>query len=165
MSTVYREPDAIFAAFYTRHYTMVYRLCLMYMKNRFEAEDCTEDTFVKVLTARPVFTSEEHEKAWLLVTAMNVCKNSLKRAWRRKQIPMEQAENVPCQPSRAQEVRDAVQRLPERCRDAVYLYYYMGYSTEAIAAMLKKPASTIRNRLRDARLLLRAQWGDDWDEE
>ena len=39
-----------FEAFYERNYKLVYRLCFTYMKNQVEAEDCTEDVFVKVLT-------------------------------------------------------------------------------------------------------------------
>lgn len=42
--------DEAFAAFYERHYKMVYRICLVYLKNTADAEDCTEDVFVKVLT-------------------------------------------------------------------------------------------------------------------
>lgn len=40
--------DADFEAFYDRHWKYVYRLCFTYMKNEADAEDCTEDVFVKV---------------------------------------------------------------------------------------------------------------------
>ena len=48
-----------------------------------------------------------------------------------------------------------VMKLPSKYKDVVYLYYYMGYSTDEIAVMLKKPASTIRNHLMEARLKLK----------
>ena len=44
-----------FEAFYERNYKLVYRLCFTYMKNQAEAEDCTEDVFVKVLTGDIAF--------------------------------------------------------------------------------------------------------------
>jgi len=44
-----------FESFYERNYKLVYRLCFTYMKNKAEAEDCTEDVFVKVLTGERVY--------------------------------------------------------------------------------------------------------------
>ena len=54
-----------------------------YMKNQSEAEDCTEDVFVKVLTGEISFQDETHEKKWLTVTAINLCKDRLKHWFRR----------------------------------------------------------------------------------
>ena len=51
-----------FEAFYERNYKLVYRLCFTYMKNAAEAEDCTEDVFVKVLSGGYTFSDETHEK-------------------------------------------------------------------------------------------------------
>ena len=45
--------------------------------------------------------------------------------------------------------------LPEHLKDCVYLHYYEGYKTEEIAELTNTPPSTIRNRLSDARKLLR----------
>ena len=59
-----------FEEFYERNYRIVYRICFTYMKNRAEAEDCTEDVFVKVLSGDFSFHDETHEKKWLTVTAM-----------------------------------------------------------------------------------------------
>ena len=70
--------DAEFEAFYERHWKYVYRLCYTYMRSSAEAEDCTEDVFVKVLTGKFEFNDEVHERKWLTVTAMNLCKDRLK---------------------------------------------------------------------------------------
>ena len=59
---------------------------------------------------------------------------------------------------------DAVMRLPEKYKDVVYLHYYEGYRTEEIARMLGAPPSTIRNRLRDARALLKEMLEADGSE-
>lgn len=74
--------DNGFEQFYERHYKMVYRICFTYMKNQSEAEDCTEDVFVKVLTGEISFQDETHEKKWLTVTAINLCKDRLKHWFR-----------------------------------------------------------------------------------
>lgn len=41
-----------FEAFYLRHFKTIYRVCYAFMKNAQDAEDCTEDTFVKAIERR-----------------------------------------------------------------------------------------------------------------
>ena len=84
-----------FKAFYERNYRLVYRLCFTYMKNPSEAEDCTEDVFVKVLTGDIQFTDETHEQKWLTVMAINLCKDRLKHWWHRRVTPLEEAPEIP----------------------------------------------------------------------
>ena len=77
MGTTFKT-DEEFEAFYERHRKYVYRLCMTYMKSAADAEDCTEDVFVKVLNGSFEFTDELHERKWLTVTAINLCKDRLK---------------------------------------------------------------------------------------
>lgn len=152
--------DEAFAAFYERHYKMVYRICLVYLKNTADAEDCTEDVFVKVLTGGFTFQNEAHERAWLSVTTVNLCKDRLKHWWQKKTEPLEAAAERSDQATPAlDETLEVVRRLPAKYKDVICLYYYLSYQTDEIAALLKKPSSTIRNHLREARMVLRKQLG------
>ena len=141
---------------------MIYRVCLSYAKNKTEAEDCVSETFVKLMRSCPPFNDEEHEKAWLIRTASNICKNRLKH-WSKKNLNIDDfADSVPVydstyKDSEHDKVLDAVQNLPEKFRTPVYLYYYEGYSTAEIAEILGKPDSTIRGCLSRARGLLKAE--------
>ena len=149
-----------FAEFYERHYRMVYRICFMYMKNKSEAEDCTEDVFVKVLSGNFIFHDETHEKKWLTVTAINLCKDRLKHWFRRMVSPIEDAEDKEgAEIPEPDETLDAVMKLPPKYKDVIYLHYYMDYKTDEIAEMLHKPPSTVRNHLSEARALLKKQIG------
>lgn len=162
MSESTLRTDADFEAFYERHYKYVYRLCFTYMKSEADAEDCTEDVFVKVLTGNYAFEDETHERKWLTVTAINHCKDKLK-SWKRRNVSS--IDEVPEMAAEEKEdlsdVRDAVMRLPVKYKDVVWLYYYEGHSTDEISAMLHRPPSTIRNQLRDARNLLKKILGGD----
>jgi len=140
-------------AVYERHISMIYRVCFSYMKNAADAEDISSEVFAKLIKTGVKFKNAEHEKAWLLRTAINLCKNNL-RHWRRKNENIEdyadlQSENY------EDETLQAVMDLPERYKYAVYLYYYEGYSSEEIARMLKKPRSTVLNHLHEARKILK----------
>lgn len=53
------------------------------MKNAEDAEDMVQETFLKLMNCEKQFESEEHARAWLIVTASNTCKNELRR-WKRR---------------------------------------------------------------------------------
>lgn len=155
-----RTNEEILAA-YDRHADTVYRIAYAFLKNRADAEDAVQNTFVKLLSKRAVpFETAEHEKAFLIVTVSNLCRNELKRYRRRMASLPEQ--DLPAQEPASQTLLQAVLSLPERHKLAVYLYYYEGYRTDEIAQMLHKPASTIRNHLSEARQLLKARLGEDF---
>ena len=123
-----------------------------------------QNTFIKLMHHPKPFDSTEHEKAWLIVTASNTCKDALRHASRREEpldLHMELPAPADADPA-AGGVLDAVLALPLKYRVPVYLYYYEGYSGAEIAAMLHKPASTIRNLLREARQNLKKQLGGDF---
>ena len=145
-----------FEAFYLRHFKAIYRVCYAFMKNAQDAEDCTEDTFVRAMTAGVAFENERHERAWLTTTAMNLCKDKLKHWWRQRVTPIdEEAEQAAPEPEDRSDVTEAVMALPEKYKEVVWLHYYEGYQTDEIAALLARPPSTVRNQLRDARIKLK----------
>jgi len=96
----------------------------------------------------------------LTITAINLCKDRLKHWWHRQVTSIEEEPEIPVENAiPIDETLEAVRKLPVKYKDVIYLHYYMDYKTDDIAAMLKKPPSTIRNHLREARELLRRQIG------
>ncbi|GGA04985.1 hypothetical protein GCM10008018_58650 [Paenibacillus marchantiophytorum] len=67
--------DKELAELYQRHVDQVYRLCYIYLKNPVDAEDAVQSVFLKLIKSRMVFNDHEHEKAWLIVTTRNYCKD------------------------------------------------------------------------------------------
>ncbi|MBQ6569449.1 MAG: RNA polymerase sigma factor [Clostridia bacterium] len=164
MSKTVLRTDTDFEAFYERHWKYVYRLCFTYMKSEADSEDCTEDVFVKVMTGSFEFEDETHERKWLTVTAINLCKDRLK-SYARKNVGSIDDDMMPEIAAPEQEdnsdVSEALMNLPPKLKDVILLFYYEGYSTDEIAAMLGRPPSTVRNQLRDARNLLKSILGGD----
>ena len=126
---------------YDRQVDTVYRVCYAYMKNAPEAEDMTQETFLRLMSNGKPFADQRHEKAWLIITASNLCKDTLKKWWRKN-------ENI-----------DDYTSLPQDYKDVVYLYYYEGYTTAEIAAHQNCPESTVRSRLSRARKQLMTMLG------
>ena len=150
---------------YARHKSTVWRVCFAYLKNPADTEDAVSETFIRLIKSAPAFESAEHEKAWLIRTASNVCKNQLKHWWRKRE-DIERFYDLPDRERiETNDVLEAVLALPNRYKAAVYLYYYEGYTGAEIAGILKKPQSTVRNQLREARAILKERLGDDFDEK
>lgn len=157
--------DKEIAEIYKRHMKTVYRVCFAYMKNPFDTEDAVQDTFYKMIRFEPTFESEEHEKAWLIRTATNICKNNVKH-WFRKRADLADYETLlSAENIEIDDTFEVVMGLPDKYKTVVYLYYYEGYTTPEISNILKKPQSTIRNYLYDARGILKKRLGGDFDEK
>jgi len=143
------------AALYQRHVKMVYQICLVLMKNVPDAQDAAQTVFRKVMEYDKPFRDLEHEKAWLIVTARNECRNQLKHWWRTRREGEEALRGLTWERPRDGEVWEQVGALPEKHRLVLYLYYYQGYDTNEIARMLGEKPATVRARLVQARKKLK----------
>ena len=123
---------------------LILRISLIYLKQTCDAEDICQEVFLKLLSNDLVFDQPAHEKAWIIRTAINACKDHLRKAFLRKTVPLEYCEDQPAQPHEKEpELIDLVMRLPENCRISILLYYYEGYSVKEIATLLEKRENTI----------------------
>lgn len=133
---------------------MLLRIALNRVKSIPAAEDIVQDVFERLMRRRPAFESEEHEKAWLIRVAVNLCLSDLRDDSRRGEMPLDE-DIVQFFGEDAFEVIEAVQTLPLPDRYAVYLFYYEGYSIKEISQLLKEPEGTVSSRLSRARKKLR----------
>lgn len=146
---------------YARNIDTVYRVCYSFMKNKPEAEDMVQETFLRLLSAGQAFENQRHEKAWLIVTASNLCRDQLKRAYRKYEDLESHIELASGDMPRENPVLEAILSLPPSYKTPVYLYYYEGYSTLEIARYLHCPQATVRTRLSRARKQLKTMLGGD----
>ena len=146
---------------YDRHVKTVYRICFIYMKNQHDTEDMVQNTFIRLMKDDTQFQSEEHEKAWLIRTATNLCKDHF-RSWWSKRVSMDEVAELTVDDSLlANDALKMVLELPDKYKTAVYMYYYEGYSTVEIAKILGKNESTIRGYLHTGRKLLKLEMEGD----
>ncbi|MBQ9058640.1 MAG: RNA polymerase sigma factor [Atopobiaceae bacterium] len=147
---------------FKRNVKRVWRVCYSFLGNAADAEDATQATFLRLIDHPQNFEDEQHEKAWLIVCASNLCRDMLKSSARTKvdeligehELVDTRAQHVTAS-LEAEELLKHVLALPDIYKDVVYLYYYEGFTTGYIAQMLDVPASTVRNRLADARARLK----------
>jgi len=133
---------------------MLLRLALNRTQNIAEAEDIVQTVYLRLLRSNPQFRSEAHEKAWLLRTAINLCKDYRKSAVRRTSVSLDELTTAELPPETT-EVLDVVNRLPEADRYAVYLYYFERMPIVEIARALGEKEGTVSSRLSRARKKLK----------
>ena len=149
--------DEQISMIFEAHADTVYRVCYTYFKGHvMDAEDAVQTVFLNLLRNGKTFESASHQKAWLIVTASNVCKNILKRKSRRA------AEIHQLRTDEAQDgTFEMVLALPELYKLTIYLFYYEGYSAKENGGMLGKRQSTIWKYLKVGRDMLRERITED----
>lgn len=135
---------------------MVYRLALAQTHSSHDADDVFQEVFLRYLRSAPAFREEEHRKAWLLRVTVNCCKKLHRSFWRRNTVALSEA--IPARNPEEGELLELLKGLPEKYRAVLHLYYYEGYATEEIAAILGRSPGTVRSQLSRGRALLRDAW-------
>lgn len=151
-----------------KYLKMVYRISFHYFGNREDAEDVSQDVFLKLYSHNTKFESEEELKAWLIRVTTNTCHSYFRNPFRKRktEIDEKEIENIVGSSSSEQEiinrkvVMDAVMSLSERYRIVVYLYYYEEYSICQISNTLNIKETTIQTRLSRAREKLKSALKD-----
>ncbi len=147
-----RMSDEQFEALDEKYANDVLRVSYFYLGDRQQAEDVTQDVFVRLLQSAPELV-EGKEKAWLLKVALNRCRDIWRAAWVKRVVLGSPAMELTPAPDRMderlerQELMEAIRRLPTDFRDVILLHYYQGYGISEIAQIMKVPEGTISSRL------------------
>jgi RNA polymerase sigma-70 factor (ECF subfamily) len=139
------------------------------MRNEQDAEDMTQETFMRACRALPRFEIREGTsfEAWLYRIAVNCCRSRMRRKWYQVLPWPDPAPKIVAEPEAQpdrmvekgewrDEIVDAIHSLGEKHRLVVILRYYAGLSNEEIAQTLKIPSGTVRSRLHTARQRLKS---------
>lgn len=159
-----------------RHGNAVYRLAFSRLRNVADAEDVSQNVFVRLYTSGKSFEDDEHLRAWLLRVTINCCNDFHRSFWQKFVCKGEKAEQTTkhmladrsltryeeneINSELHQRMNDALQALGHKQRTAIHLFYYEDLSTEEISEITGEKPSTVRSHLRRARKILKRQLGD-----
>ena len=147
-----------FTKIYAAQVRYVWNVCLTLLNNPTDTEDAVQETFLRLLRQEDDLADPACLRAWLTVTARNVCRDELRR-FRRRELSLEAAEAASTEPPEIDETLAAVRSLPEKYRLPIYLYYYEELTTAQIAETLDRRESTVRSDLRRGRVRLKQLLG------
>lgn len=153
-----------------KHGRRLYGLCRTLCANPLDAEDLYQDTWLKVYKKFDLYNPEFEFERWLT----RICVNTFRDHYRKKKTSMI-VDNFQSQeikdtilnnaPAKVDEdysdLHDAVQRLPEKIRLTVILYYFKELDVSETAQALSIPTGTVKSRLNKARNLLKELMEDE----
>lgn len=144
-----------------RYADMVYRLVLLQVKNKSDADDVFQEVFMRLVRYADRLESMEHAKAWLIKVAINCSRKHFAKYWNRNVYPVEEMEEVPVEESgfrrveQGSPVMTAVRKLPPKYRSVVHLFYYEEFTVSEIAKITGTKEATIKSQLFRAREMLK----------
>ncbi len=151
-----------FEGLYRTHVGRVYALCLRMTGNPSEAEDLTQEAFVRVWGKLGAFRGESAFPSWLHRLTVNVVLTGLRSRARRRarvvgtdDLTAYERQTRTGQPGDRMDLEQAIAALPEGARRVFVLHDVEGYCHEDIAAMTGLAAGTSKAQLHRARKLLR----------
>lgn len=134
----------------------VFRICILHLKNKNDAEDIFQEVFLKFALNDKEFENANHEKAWIIRVTINACKDLIKSFFRSRTISIDELISVADEEKEdLSYVLEAVLKLPIKYRDAIYLHYYEGYSALEIGEILGKNENTVYSILSRGRSMLK----------
>ncbi len=171
-----RSWHTAFEAIALEHFDFLYNVAMSFTRNRDEAQDLVQETYCKAYRFFHRFQPGTNIKAWLVTILRHATINAYRKASRRPVlVELEQIAPFYAAPSRTpewteqtsveaflqhvvqDEVKQAIDALPEAYRLAVILADLAACSYKEIAIILDCPAGTVMSRLFRGRRLLRTR--------
>lgn len=162
-----------YAEIVNRYHHQIFNLIMRMVRRREEAEDLTQETFIKAFNALPSFNADYAFSTWLYKIAVNNCIDHFRKK-RLKTYPIdnpimakdgELQREFPDQDAgpdaglmekeRHSTIQEAINSLPEKYRQAIILRHAQDRSYEEIAQLLGIPIGTVKVRIFRAREMLK----------
>lgn len=161
--------DSVFAANALEYLDALYGYAMTLTRDKTEAEDLVQETYLRAVKAANPPAAEGNLKAWLFVVMRNAWLNIARHRQNGRRIfefevdePVGVASDAASNPHvvylrklEREQVRAAIEKLPDAYREIVVLRDLEGFSYHEIATVLNCPAGTVMSRLGRAREKLR----------
>jgi RNA polymerase sigma-70 factor (ECF subfamily) len=157
------EPAAV-RSLVEQYQGMVYGLCVRLLGNRHDAEDVTQEVFLRVFRSLRRWDSARPLQPWVLGIAANRCRTWMSRSSRRpaavnylEDTAPDPRSDRPAEddaPELARELTRALGEMRPEYRTAFVMFHERNQSYEAIAAALRRPVGTVKTWLHRARIQL-----------
>jgi len=148
-----------------RYLKPIYSFCFRFVGNNQEAEDITQEVFLKVWRNLKKFKKEKNFKGWLFTIAKNTCFDFLRKKKKISTLSLEKyfylvdlsllPNEISEKESLKEKIQEAIEKLSSKTREILNLYYNQGLTFREIAQTLNEPINTVKSRHRRAIEILR----------
>ncbi|MBR5683103.1 MAG: RNA polymerase sigma factor [Ruminococcus sp.] len=130
------------------------------------AEDCVQDTFIRLAVKKPRFNGKSSFKTWLYTIGRNIAIDNVRKLRRNRGVPLSDCGILADEADLEQSylvseqkinLRHAICRLKEEYQQVLYLTYFEEFSNEETAKIIGRSRKQIENLLYNARKALRTE--------
>jgi RNA polymerase sigma-70 factor (ECF subfamily) len=141
-----------FAELYRTHFGPLSGYAAALTGDPVAAVDIAQEAFTRLLAR---WRRVRDARAWLFFVATNLTRDYWRGVVRDRELTERAGANHHFEaPAADPWLRDLVERLPEKQRQAILLHYYADISVDDIARLLRVPVGTVKRRLHDGRASL-----------
>lgn len=132
-----------------KYSNMIIQIAYQNVFNKSDAEDITQEVFIKLMKKIGTFASEEHMKAWIIRVTINLSKDYNKSFWNKNTTAID--EELKYYDKEIQDTFKEIEKIKPEYRNIIYLYYYQGYKINEISKILSMNSNTVSSYLTRAR--------------
>ena len=164
VDNILQGDSSSFQELVARYQKPVFGICYRMLRQREEAEDVSQEVFIKAYRYLTQYNREHKFSSWILKIATNTCIDAIRKK-RLDTMPLDEeiktnqedvsAERAFLQEEAHREIESAIAALPPDYRMVILLYHHQGQSYQEIAEGLDIPMSMVKNRLFRARKQLK----------
>ena len=131
-----------------------------YINNLSIAEECVQNTFIKLAIKKPAFRGESSFKMWLYKISRNIAVSHIRKISRHRKALLDECENLVAETDLENEylkeeqkimVHRAIRRLKKEYQQVLYLTYFEDFSNAETSVIMRKSRKQVENLLYNAR--------------
>ena len=149
--------DGAVENFVRKYYPKIFQYCLLHIRDRGDAEDLTQETFLKFFQSFERYQHRGKCSAFLYAIASNNCKDYYRKAKEQymEEVPEKAEEDREMGTAEIRmDVENAVARLPEELKETAILFFFQGMKQREIAKLMDIKLSLVKYRVTRAKKLL-----------
>ena len=149
--------DGAVENFVRKYYPKIFQYCLLHIRDRGDAEDLTQETFLKFFQSFEWYQHRGKCSAFLYAIASNACRDYYRKAKEQyvEEIPERAEEDREMGTAEIRmDVENAVARLPEELKETAILFFFQGMKQREIAKLMDIKLSLVKYRVTRAKKLL-----------
>ena len=158
-----REYRAAFELVLERFQDKVFRLACAFLRNETDAEDVTQEIFLRIWRALPGYHGAASLSTWIYTISRNTCLTELRKRASRPTVSLHESDMEPALEKLPElhtadpvhgveaDIRVMLDRLPEKYRQVITLFYLEEKSYEEVASALALPIGTVKTFLHRAK--------------
>ncbi|MGQ9705477.1 MAG: RNA polymerase sigma factor [bacterium] len=151
--------EKAFKVLFERYFKPVFYYCLKFTKSKNEAEDNTQDIFIKVFTSLNMYCGGNF-RGWLFRIARNHFIDDYRRRSKVSNVPLDEVIEKEESFSLEEKLElkndidrliSALEELTEKCREVMYLRFFQGLKYEEISEVLDLPVGSVKTHIHRGR--------------